>query len=122
VWIDGDGSNGITTQDLGIYITDFVATEQRAKAYADDMDSMCKSKPRFHLYDGLTSDMFLPYFDPPLEYDENNVDKDKSKVLVDGAATGPLPPKNRRRRRSEIAKRHHFPGKLITSAKAAHSA
>lgn len=122
VWIDGDKSNGITTQGMGIHITDFTATEERAKAYAGDPDTMCKSKPRFHLYDDLTSDMFLPYFDPPLEYDEHNVDKDKSKVLVDGASTGQLPPKNKRKRRGNVAKRHHFPGKLVTSAKPAHSA
>jgi hypothetical protein len=120
-WVDGDKSNGITTQGMGIHITDFVATEERAKAYADNMDTMCKSKPRFHLYDDLTSDMFLPYFDPPLEYDDNGVDKDNSKVFVDGASTGPLPP-NKRKRRSQILKRHHFPGKLVTSAQAGHSA
>jgi hypothetical protein len=121
IWIDGDSSNGITTQGMGIHITDFVATQQRAEAYAKDPDTMCKSKPRFHLYDDLTSDMFLPVFNPPLEYDENNVDMDKGKLFVDGSSTGTLPPK-RRKRRAHFAKRHQFPGKLITSTKPAHSA
>jgi len=126
VWIDGDKSNGITTQGLGVHITDFTATKERAQAYADDQDTMCKSKPRFHLYDNLKSDYFLPYFNPPLQYDANLVDKDRSKVMVDGASTGKLPPKNKKRspaqKRSLISKRHTFPGKLVTSANHAHSA
>ncbi|KAL1626478.1 hypothetical protein SLS56_006789 [Neofusicoccum ribis] len=126
IWIDGDSSNGITTQGMGIHITDFTATQERAQAYADDPDTMCKSKPRFHLYDKLTSDYYLPFFNPPLEYDANLVDKDTSKVLTDGDSTGKLPPKNKKRsareRRSLLAKRHVFPGKLIASRKTAHSA
>lgn len=123
VWIDGDKSNGITTQGMGIHITDFVATEERAQAYKDHPETMCKSKPRFWLYDDLTSDMYLPFFDPPLEYDTNNVDKDRSKVLVEGSSTGPLPPRKRSHKaRSTVHKRHHFPGKLVTSSKPAHSA
>ncbi|KAK8006659.1 hypothetical protein PG991_012956 [Apiospora marii] len=125
-WIDGDKSNGITTQGFGMHITDFTATKERAAAYADDQDTMCKSKPRFHLYDDLKSDYFLPYFSPPLEYDSNLVDKDRKKVMVDGASTGKLPPRNKvrspRERRDIIAKRHLFPGKLVTSPKTAHSA
>ncbi|RDL36634.1 Uncharacterized protein BP5553_05986 [Venustampulla echinocandica] len=126
VWIDGDDSNGITTQGMGIHITDFTATKERAKAYADDPDTMCKSKPRFKLYDDLKSDYFLPYFNPPLEYDQNLVDMDREKVLVNGASTGKLPPKNKKRspreRRALVTKRHVFPGQLITSGNPAHSA
>ncbi|CAG8956820.1 hypothetical protein HYFRA_00011209 [Hymenoscyphus fraxineus] len=125
-WIDGDKSNGINTQGMGIHITDFTATKERAEAYANDGDTMCKSKPRFHLYDDLKSDYFLPYFNPPLEYDSNLVDKDRSKVLVDGASTGKLPPKNKKRspseKRNNLSKRHTFPGKLVTSKNHAHSA
>ncbi|PSN68557.1 hypothetical protein BS50DRAFT_520523 [Corynespora cassiicola Philippines] len=126
LWIDGDESNGITTEGFGLHITDFTATEERMKAYKDDKDTMCKSKPRFHLYDDLKSDYFLPFFNPPLEYDDNLVDKNRDALFVDGDSTGPLPPKNRKRsathHRSTLAKRHHFPGKLVSSDKKAHSA
>jgi hypothetical protein len=125
-WIDGDGSNGITTQGMGIHITDFTATEERIAAYKKDKDTMCKSKPRFRLYDKLSSDMFLPYFNPPLQYSDKLVDKDRSKVMVDGASTGKLPPKNKKRspreKRALLSKRYVFPGKLVTSKQNAHSA
>lgn len=126
-WIDGDASNGIKTQGMGIHITDFTATEERAAAYKKDKDTMCKSKPRFRLYDELTSDYHLPYFNPPLEYDSSTlVDKDRSKVMVDGAANGKLPPKNKKRspreKRALLSKRYEFPGKLITSGQIGHSA
>ncbi|KAK7977803.1 hypothetical protein PG988_005293 [Apiospora saccharicola] len=107
-WVDGDKSNGITTQGFGMHITDFTATKERAQAYADDQDTMCKSKPRFHLYDDLKSDYFLPYFNPPLDPRASS------------------PPRNKvrspRERRDIISKRHLFPGKLVTSPKTAHSA
>ncbi|KAH6611650.1 hypothetical protein C7974DRAFT_419110 [Boeremia exigua] len=124
VWIDGDASNGIATQGLGIHVTDFTATPERAAAYKEDPETMCKSRPRFHLYDELDTDMYLPFFDPPLEYDENSVDRDRSKVLVDGSSTGPLPPRKRsvEQRGTALTRRHHFPGRLVTSAQRAHSA
>ena len=43
LWIDGDSSNGITTQGFGVHITDFTATAERAAAYQEDPDTMCKS-------------------------------------------------------------------------------
>ena len=86
MWIDGDDSNGISTQGLGMHITDFQSTKERAAAFNKDTDLMCKSTPRFKLYDDLTSDMSLPYFDPPLEFESGTLlDKDKSKVMVPGS-------------------------------------
>lgn len=86
MWIDGDNSNGITTQGFGLHITDFVATKERATAFAQDNDIMCKSPPRFTMYNQITSDDSLPYFDPPLEYEPGTLlDKDRSKVLVPGS-------------------------------------
>ncbi|KAF1949403.1 hypothetical protein CC80DRAFT_581401 [Byssothecium circinans] len=126
VWIDGDGTNGIKTKGMGIHITDFTATEKRAQAYVKDPDTMCKSKPRFRLYEDLKLEHSLPYFSPPLEYDSDLVDKDRTKVLVDGASTGKLPPKNKKRspreHRALLSKRYNFPGTLISSKQDGHSA
>ncbi|KAL9112237.1 MAG: hypothetical protein Q9227_003355 [Pyrenula ochraceoflavens] len=97
-WIDGDSSNGITTQGIGLHITDFEATKERSTAFNKDQDLMCKSAPRFKLYDQLTSDMSLPYFDPPLEFVPGTlVDKDPNKVKVPGSNRDPknAPPSRR---------------------------
>jgi len=129
VWIDGDASNGIVTQGMGIHITDFTATAERADAYAADQDTMCKSKPRFNLYNDITSDDWLPVFVPPLEYESGTlVDTDRSKLFVTGIAQG-APPQSRRR--SIIEARGHsnttkpvpfMPHRLITSKHPSHSA
>jgi len=98
VWIDGNDSFDIETEGMGIHITDFNATPEQSKAYAKDKDTMCKSPPRFKLYNALTSDDWLPVFSPPLEYEDGTrVDKDRSKVVdVSGKAQG-TPPQDRRR-------------------------
>lgn len=123
-WIDGNASNGITTQGMGIHLIDFVANKFTAEAFAQNQSLLCDSKPRFHLYDYLTSDYYLPVFDPPLQYDDNHVDLDPEKVLVPGKAQGKQPPENKkdRHKRAQLAKRNTFPGKLVTSVQPAHSA
>lgn len=85
IWIDGDDSNGITTQGFGLHITDFESTKERATAFNQDKDIMCKSLSRFMIYNQITSDDSLLYFDPPLEFElDTLLDKDQSKVLVPG--------------------------------------
>lgn len=86
---------------------------------------MCKSKPRFHLYEKLDVEHDISFFNPPLEHDEDLVEIDPAKVLTDGDSNGKLPPKNKwsiRESRAILAKRHTFPGRLITSPSLAHSA
>ncbi|KAL9108924.1 MAG: hypothetical protein Q9227_006320 [Pyrenula ochraceoflavens] len=90
LWIDGDDSNGITTQGLGMHITDFESTNERAAAYNKNNRLMCGSMPRFWLYNTINSDKSLPYFDPPLEYDPGTLlDMDESKVWVAGSNRDP---------------------------------
>ncbi|KAL9123834.1 MAG: hypothetical protein Q9217_006776 [Psora testacea] len=67
---------GLPYQGLGIHITDFAATEARAKQYDENRDLMCKAAPRFRMYENMNSADTIPYFDPPLEY----VDKDLTDV------------------------------------------
>ena len=129
-WIDGDASNGIKTQGFGLHITDFEATKERSAAFAKNQDLMCKSPPRFKLYNDITSGDSLPYFDPPLEFHAGTLlDMDEKKVLVDGSNRDDKhKPSRRRIRNSQMQGRNatslldtiagameKFAGHLITS-------
>jgi hypothetical protein len=90
IWIDGDGRSGSGPNEIGfsgfgIHMTDFVASSNRANDYKMDNALMCKSTPRFHMYEKLSINDRLPYFDPPLSFDANGRDLDRSKVLVTGS-------------------------------------
>lgn len=72
------------TQGIGIHITDFGATAARVRQFNDDRSLVCKSKPRFHLYERLHVDMPIPFFYPPLEFNPDGTDQDVHKVKVRG--------------------------------------
>ncbi|KAF8538049.1 hypothetical protein BDD12DRAFT_742851 [Trichophaea hybrida] len=91
VWITGNTA-GHFHQGMGIHITDFSATKHRVEAYRSHNASECMSKPRFHMYSILTTDHYLPYFNPPLEFTSDLVDMDLNKVYVNGSSRGELPP------------------------------
>ncbi|KAF2834766.1 hypothetical protein M501DRAFT_963863 [Patellaria atrata CBS 101060] len=127
MWIDGDQSYGILTEGFGVHITDFTPTQERVDAYNENPDLICKSKPRFHIYDDLTSDMYLPFFNPPLEYEPGTLlDIDTSKVFVDGDSTGSLPPKKRstpiQRRNGTISSNNFMRNRLVSSRDPSQSA
>lgn len=56
IWLDRDRSNGLHFQGMGLHITDFYATPERAQEYQDIPDAMCKSTPRFQMYSELGPD------------------------------------------------------------------
>ncbi|KAJ8065162.1 hypothetical protein OCU04_005875 [Sclerotinia nivalis] len=102
VWLDSDGSNGITTKAMGIHMTDFTPTDDRVEQYRTDPDSMCKSAPRFKLFTNAKDADCITVFDPPLDFTPNTlVDKDRSKV-VGVAGTKSCDVKNKRRGRTEV--------------------
>lgn len=68
IWIDRDGSNGLHFQGFGLHINDFAATQERANQYNSSKDLMCKSDPRFKMYEKMDSTTLIPTFQPPLEY------------------------------------------------------
>lgn len=93
-WIDGDGSGVITTVAMSIHMQDWAADKGRLAEYKKNKDTMCKSKPRFHMW---TKDAFdwkgkngakwtMPIFTPPLQYktddDNKGADKDMKAIFA----------------------------------------
>ncbi|KAK8068224.1 hypothetical protein PG996_007336 [Apiospora saccharicola] len=68
VWLDNDGSEGINSQALSFHIPDMIANDDRVAQFGEDIDSLCKSTPRFSFWGDLEADSLIPFFDPPLEY------------------------------------------------------
>ncbi|TGO71131.1 hypothetical protein BELL_0616g00060 [Botrytis elliptica] len=142
MWIDSDGSNGIKTKGMGIHITDFTPSDDRAAQYQKDPPSMCGSQPRFWLYDDIDMKTCMPYFDPPLQYTTGLTDMDRSKVVgVQGSKTCTNKKVRRGGTQAVSARRLELPsinnttsvnnignklssflGKLITSNSTSHSA
>ncbi|KAF2688910.1 hypothetical protein K458DRAFT_414590 [Lentithecium fluviatile CBS 122367] len=81
VWIDGDATNGIKTQGIGIHIPSFVATAERAQSMTDDKDLWCNVAPRIKFYDSLAREQALPVFKPYAEFEQSTlVDVDPAKI------------------------------------------
>lgn len=80
VWIDQDGSNGHLNKGITIHMPDFTG-EGLAKQYNNNTESMCKSLPRFSMWELRSPHMTLPVFQDKLEYNEDGSDKDINAVL-----------------------------------------
>lgn len=61
-WIDGNDSNGLHTQAIGMHLPSVLANQARVDQYNNDNDLMCKADPRFKLYDKLDVEDPIPYF------------------------------------------------------------
>jgi hypothetical protein len=81
VWIDKNGSGGLQDQDFGFHVRDFFGTDAQGTAYANNSDLMCKSGPRFRMYPQLKTKESILFYNPPLDYGQDGVDKDPSKVI-----------------------------------------
>ena len=90
IWIDKNRSNGLRFQGLGLHINDFAATDERAAQYNNNRDLMCNAAPRFRMYEDMTRDDYIPFFNPPLEYVEKNL-TDMDPAAVMNKATWVLP-------------------------------
>jgi hypothetical protein len=53
VWIDKNGSDGLQDQGFGFHVRDFFGTDAQGIAYGANNDLMCKSGPRFRMYQQL---------------------------------------------------------------------
>ena len=62
VWIDGDATNGLTTQGLGIHMESFRSSEAREADFQENRMRMCLSKPRFGVYEKMDSFDVIPFF------------------------------------------------------------
>ena len=89
VWIDGDYSNGLKYQGLGLHMTDFDAISNVATAFNDNIDLLCNAPARQKFYPQLRKDDWTLYFQPPLQYTADNTDVDPTKVIGQGVDLNP---------------------------------
>ncbi|KAK7917358.1 hypothetical protein PG985_010966 [Apiospora marii] len=97
VWLDNDGSEGINSQALSFHIPDMIANDDRVEQFGEDINSLCKSTPRFSFWGDLEADSIMPFFDPPLEYEtdsksggigrDKDVERVKDKFKYDKSVT-----------------------------------
>lgn len=99
VWIDGNGSNGLPYQGFGVHLPSFgTGNKKLAESYKVDSRLMCKSGPRFRMYDKLTSDNPVLVFptpprffldgDPGTTADNVGLDKDPGFIIENPGVDG----------------------------------
>ena len=82
IWIDRGRDSNIQFEGFGMHIYDFRTSEERAKEYNDNIDLMCKSSPRFRMYEKMISADPIPFFSPGLDYDPDRGMIDASHAAV----------------------------------------
>jgi hypothetical protein len=85
LWLDGDGSNGLRLQGLGIHLLDFSSSKDsdndgRAKQYHANPETMRSNALRFKMYEDMHAKTEIPIFWPKLAYNSDNSDADLKAV------------------------------------------
>jgi hypothetical protein len=80
----GKKANPAFPQGVGIHITDFTSDPGKIRQYQDNPDTVCKSDPRFKLYDKLEVIDCIPTFDPILQYNSDGSDQDLNALNTPG--------------------------------------
>jgi hypothetical protein len=84
VWLDANHDNNINARALSFHLNDMQPNQDKMEQYYDNIDTLCKSTPRFSFWGNLLPDGIVPFFKPKLQYkDDNGADVDISKVLDD---------------------------------------
>lgn len=113
VWLDANHDNAINSRALSFHLNDMASNQGKLEQYQQNLDSLCKSTPRFSYWGNLLPDSIIPFFSPPLAYkDGNGADVDLSKVIDDpahpwdkGAYNSPKK-LNKQKRQSTVVTRH----------------
>ena len=98
VWIDQDGvKDGRPNTAITIHLPSFTgAGDGLAQQYNNNIDSLCKSLPRFSMWTARSVHMTLPVYNPPLEFNSDGSDKDITKILdpsmIQSQSTAPNDP------------------------------
>ena len=81
VWIDQDGSNNHPYKGLTVHLPSFTGAGL-AQEYDENIDTLCKSLPRFSMWKTRSVHMTLPvYYANKLEYNEDGSDKNLTAIL-----------------------------------------
>jgi hypothetical protein len=93
VWIDGDGTDGITTKGFSLHIVDFGRTDGAttnngepttnpvADQWNENNDLLCKAPGRMNFSSNFQADTYPWIYQPPLQYNTDGTDKDPNAVL-----------------------------------------
>ncbi|KAH8903813.1 hypothetical protein BR93DRAFT_884413 [Coniochaeta sp. PMI_546] len=87
VGLDADHTNGINARALSLHLNDMAAQPNKLAEYNENIDTLCKSTPRFSFWGNLTPDGQIPFFTPPLQYNQDSgnggqgADKDPKAVI-----------------------------------------
>lgn len=130
---------------MGIHIKDFSSPSsdsQKASMYNKMKDTLCRSAPRFWLYEHLTPDDYIPYYVGGTRYNMDGTDQDLDLILngqrwntsvappvvdetvpwINYQRRGLEHPPSVQRRRSEHINANILPTHLVTSRHELHSA
>ncbi|WDK20740.1 hypothetical protein CGRA01v4_12027 [Colletotrichum graminicola] len=84
VWLDANHDNGINARAISFHLNDMQPNDDKLEQYYENLDTLCKSTPRFSFWGNLLPDAIPPMFKPRLKYKNGNgADEDLSKVLDD---------------------------------------
>lgn len=84
VWLDANHDNGINARAISFHLNDMQPNEDKMQQYYENLDTLCKSTPRFSFWGNLLPDAIPPMFKPRLEYKNGNgADEDLARVLDD---------------------------------------
>lgn len=120
VWLDADHSTKINARAVSFHLNDMNPNQDKMEQYNQNMDTLCKSTPRFSFWGDLLPNAIVPFFNPPLKYTgDNGADVDIKKVLDDPKHPydkgKPMRKRHTKARREENKGSNHDVTKLIIS-------
>jgi hypothetical protein len=123
VWLDANHSYGLNARAISFHLNDLVPNADKTAQYQENIDTLCKSTPRFSFWGDLLPDGIPPFFKPQLKYTgDNGADVDLKKVLDDpkhpynkGKSMRRLAEKQQPKRRENTKGANHDITQLIVS-------
>ncbi|KAJ8121426.1 hypothetical protein ONZ43_g2117 [Nemania bipapillata] len=67
VWLDGNHDYGINARALSFHLNDMQPNDGKLDEYYKNINTLCRSSPRFSYWGNLLPDGIIPFFNPKLE-------------------------------------------------------
>ncbi|KAM7183338.1 hypothetical protein V8F33_013645 [Rhypophila sp. PSN 637] len=129
IWLDLDATNGLKTKGVGMHLPSFQSNELREADFRNHTDKMCKSDPRFKVYEELTSLDPIPYFVEPVYNFTSLLDFGNQALNKTNWDTKPIPDEfldmfGKKKRETQAARIEETkrPAHLVVTSFGAHSA
>jgi hypothetical protein len=121
VWIDANHTNKLRYKGFSLHLPDFGGEQGKVDEYNKTLDTLCKSDARMKFWENILPDDIIPFFHPPLVYNDDGSDVDPNKVTNKSK-----PHKRSSVGASRLSKRNGtsllHPGHLVISHLESHSA